>query len=174
MYISKKLVLIILTLLVFSTSVCATPINRHNAKKHAQTAVQASKAGDWDASRREWAKAVVNADLGNLEAGRRAVFYYEYGRSAGVTCSFDIAEEYLNKAYKLDAEIGGPSFLSLVELFRLNLDQKKYKEATEYFKKALPELEKVEAPKESPAEFSKLLDEYAIALQGINNTEEAS
>ena len=102
----------------------------------------------------------------------RAIFYFEYGRSAGVTCFFDIAEDYLNKAYKLDSKIGGPSFLSLVELFRLNLDQKKFQEAIDYFLKALPELERVNAPSESPAEFSKLLDEYAIALNATGNYEE--
>ena len=173
MYLNNILILLVLTLLIFSSQACATPMNRSNAMKHAQIAVQASSMGDWDSSRREWAKAVVNADLGNLEAPQRAVFYYEYGRSAGVTCFFDIAEDYLNKSYELDAEIGGPSVLSLVELFRLNLDQKKYKEAVEYFKKALPELEKLNAPKESPAEFSKLLEEYAIALKVINNKEES-
>ena len=63
--------------------------------------------------------------------------------------------------------------MSLVELFRLKLDQKKYQEAVDYFKKALPELEKADAPKKSPAEFANLLKEYSVALNGIGQIQEA-
>ena len=63
--------------------------------------------------------------------------------------------------------------MSLVELFRLNLDQRKYKEAAKYFKMALYDLEKTNAQNESPAEFFKLLEEYAVALNAIGNFEEA-
>jgi hypothetical protein len=75
----------ILLVLVFSQK-SANPINRHNAIKHAQPATQASNAGDWDLARREWAKAVVNADFGGLDSKKRAVFYYEYDfRSVALT-----------------------------------------------------------------------------------------
>jgi tetratricopeptide (TPR) repeat protein len=170
--IQSSLLILLLASLPFMSS-CAAAISRHNALLHAEAGQLASNANDWNTARREWAKAVVNSDLGKLDNSKKAVIYYEYGRAAGVTCFFDISEEYLNKAYSLDKETNGPAFMSLVELFRLNLDQKKYKKATEYFKKAVPELESVGAPTESPSEFSKLLDEYAIALKGIGNTQEA-
>ena len=98
MFTIKKLSLAMFLLLCFFSSGCitwATPINRYNATQHADAAFAASTTGDWDLARREWAKAVYNADLGNLEPEKRAVFYYEYGRSMGVNCFFDIAEEYL-------------------------------------------------------------------------------
>lgn len=172
MNIVKRLLLTIIILSVLVVMACAKPLNRHEALKHADFASLASTDERWDLVRREWAKAVLDADLGNLEPDQRAVFYYEYGRSLGITCYWSLAEQYLVKAYELDAEIGGPAYLSLIELFRLNLDQKKYKEATVYFKKALPELEKLNAPTESPEEFSKLLTEYSIALEGIGYIEE--
>jgi len=159
---------------LFITQACANPINRQNAAKHAQAGGHASASGDWDTARRHWAKAVKNGELGNIPEKHQAIFYYEYARAAGITCFFDISETYLKKAYELDKKISGPSFLSLVELFRLNLDQNKYNEAVTNFKKALPLLEEINAPSQSPAEFSKLLDEFAVALQGIGKKDEAN
>jgi len=158
---------------MISLPACAAPINRQSALNYAKAASLSNKSGDWDTARRQWARAVSNADLGKAEDSERAIYYYEYGRAAGVTCFFDIAEEYLNKSYALDAKIGGPAYLSLAELFRLNLDQKKYKEAVGYFRKALPEFEKINVSDESPAEFSKLLEEFSVALEGIGNIDEA-
>lgn len=169
----KRTLLFSLLFAIFVTQVSANPINRKNASKHAQAASHAAKSGDWDVARRHWAKAVKNGELGGIPEKHQAIFYYEYARAAGITCFFDISETYLIKAYELDKKIGGPTFLSLVELFRLNLDQKKYNEAVTYFKKALPVLEKINAPSQSPAEFSKLLDEYAVALEGVGKQEEA-
>lgn len=167
-----KKILLILAAVIFLSG-WAAPINRQNALDYAKVAESSSKSGDWDAARRQWARTVGNADLGGMDESTRAIYYYEYGRAAGVTCFFDIAEEYLNKAYELDKKIGGPTYLSLNELFRLNLDQKKYNEAVAYFRRALPELEKMNASNETPAEFSKLLEEFSIALDGIGNMEEA-
>jgi len=166
--------IILLAITTASLSSCAMPINQHLAREYAIAAHYSAQAGDWDAAGRQWARAVHNADLGFMKKDIRAVYYYEYGRATGVRCHFDIAEEYLNKAYVLDSQINGPAYMSLVELFRLNLDQKKYPEAIAYFKRALPELEKVKVPTESLMEFAKLLEEYAIALNAIGDTQEAA
>lgn len=164
----------ILLLFMLSVIGCvAAPINQHNAKSYAESGFMAIQSGDWKFARRQWGRAIYNADLGFMDKKERAVYYYEYGRTLGVTCAFDEAEEYLNKSYELDLQTGGPAFMSLVELFRLKLDQKRYQEAVDYFEKALPELEKVNAPEKSGIEFSKLLKEYAVALNGIGRLEEA-
>jgi len=152
---------------------CAMPINQHNARNYANSGFEAVQSDDWKFARRQWGRAVYNADLGFMDKRERAVYYYEYGRTLGVTCAFEEAEEYLSKAYELDLQTGGPVFMSLVELSRLNLDQKKYQEAVDYFKKALSELEEVNAPEKSPTDFSELLKEYAIALNGIGRLEDA-
>jgi len=168
----KRLLLITLLCTFLITQACANQINQRDSIKHAQAGGRAAASGGWDTARREWAQAVKNGELGGIPEKHQAVFYYEYGRTAGVTCFFDISGTYLNKAYELDKKIGGPTFLSLLELFRLKLVQKKYKEAVTYFETALPILEEVNAPSESPAEFSTLLDEYAVALENIGKVEE--
>jgi tetratricopeptide (TPR) repeat protein len=170
---SKRLLLVILLSVFSATQACANQINQRNAIQHAQAGGRAASSGDWDTARKEWAQAVKNGELGGIPEKHQAVFYYEYARAAGVTCHFDVAETYLNKAYELDKKIGGPYFLSLVELFRLNLDQKKYDIAVSHFEKALPVLEEINAPSQSPAEFAKLLDEYAMALDGTGKSDQA-
>lgn len=167
---SKTFSLVIMVVLLAG---CAAPINQYNANNYANSAHNYSKSGDWDMARRHWARAVHNSELGGMDKDVQAVYYYELGRASGVTCFYDKAEECLNKAYELDSKVGGPVHMSLVELFRLHLDQKKYSKAVSYFKKALPELEKVYSEKETPSEFAKLLEEYGVALNGIGNNQEA-
>lgn len=169
----KRSILPLLLCALFISQAWATPMNRENATKHANAGGNAAASGNWDTARKEWAQAVKNGELGNIPEQHQAIFYYEYARAAGVTCFFDISETYLNKAYELDKKIGGPYFLSLVELFRLNLDQEKYIVAIKYFKKVLPVLEEINAPTQSPAEFAKLLDEYSVALKSIGKNNEA-
>ncbi|GAB7562005.1 hypothetical protein LG202_00440 [Methylobacillus methanolivorans] len=64
----------------------------------------------------------MNANLGGVAPSTRAVLSSEYGRSLGATCFFNDATFYLNQAYDLDKQTGGPLYMSLVELARLNLD----------------------------------------------------
>lgn len=129
--------------------------------------------GDWDTARRAFARVTVNADLAELPAARRALAHYEYGRSLGVTCYFDRAEEELNTAYKLDKEAGQPLYLSLVELARLNLDQNKFSQAAAYFERAIPLLEADGVTKAAPIGYADILDEYASALVGVGRPAEA-
>lgn len=169
----KKIKFLVLTIIVVSFIGCAAPINQYNAINYANSAHNYSNSGDWDMARRHWARAAHNSELGGMDKDVQAVYYYELGRASGVTCFYDKAEEYLNKAYELDSKVGGPVHMSLVELFRLNLDQEKYNEAVSYFRRALPELEKIYSEREAPSEFLKLLEEYSVALDGNGNTQEA-
>ena len=59
---------------------CAAPINMRNADVHAQAGYSAQRNGDWDTARRQFAQAVVNADLGGAEAHGKAIVNYEYVR----------------------------------------------------------------------------------------------
>lgn len=161
-------------LLLLSLVGCASPINRKNAEIYTRQGTLAIALNDWQAARRAFAKAVVNAELGNVPPSTRAVLNYEYGRSLGVTCFFDDAEYYLEQAYKLDKETGGPIYLSLVELARLHLDQRNFATSTSYFKQALIELELFDIPETGPIGYADVLDETAIALAAINQTDEAS
>jgi len=138
------------------------------AAKFAQLGYNASVNGQWHKAREGWEQAVEHLELSNASARNRAVFYYEFGHAAGITCDFDIAEEFIEKSYQLEKTINGPYVLTLVELFRLYFDQKQYKLASIYFEAALPNLKAANAAETTPMRYSRLLDEYANALMQID------
>lgn len=86
----------------------ASPINRKNAEHYTRHGAIAIANNDWQTARKAFTRAVVNADLGGVTPSTRAVLSYEYGRSLGATCFFDDATFYLNQAYDLDKQTGGP------------------------------------------------------------------
>lgn len=150
------------------------PLNEQAVFAHAQAADAASARGDWNTARREWGQTVHAAEQIKLPPIALAVIYYEYGRAAGVTCRFKVAATYLNKAYQLDRRNDGPQYLALVELARLNLDRGKYALAVRYFEQAIPLLEHIGAPRQAPAEFARVLDEYAVGLRARGRTRAAA
>lgn len=165
--------LLIATLLL-SLIGCVSAIQKRNSDKYTLIGIQAQARGNWDGARRAYARAVVYAEQANLPAKNRAIRTYEYGRALGVTCFFDLAELELNSAYELDKQAGEPLYLSLTELGRLTLDQKKYQQASTYFERSLTEIDKVNAQQVAPIAYADILDEYAQALVGINRFEDAN
>lgn len=165
----------IIPLLIFSlfASACAPAINRKTFQITAEAGFESQQNGDWDAARRNFAKALLNAELGNETSETLSTLNYEYGRSLGVTCFYDKAEFYLKKSLELDLSTNGPDYMSLLELARLNLDQKKYKEAISYFEKLLPIYKEINAEKEAPYAVAEVLEEYAKALGKIGSIEKA-
>lgn len=137
------------------------------AAKYAQVGYSASISGQWHKARQGWEKAIEHLEQADVPDRNRAVFYYEFGHAAGITCHFEVAEEFIEKAYLLEKTINVPYVLSLVELFRLYFDQKHYKMASIYFEAALPDLISANAEKLTPARYTRLLDEYADALSNI-------
>ncbi|MFV2059603.1 MAG: hypothetical protein ACC653_02900 [Gammaproteobacteria bacterium] len=134
------------------------------AAKYAQLGYSASLKGQWHEARNGWEKAVEHLDLTDASDRNRAVFYYEFGHAAGITCDFEIAEEFIEKSYLLEKQINGPYVLTLVEMFRLYFDQKFYKMASIYFEAALPNLIAANAEENTPARYTRLLDEYSDTL----------
>lgn len=163
---------LILTLLLLAG--CVSAIQQKNAQRYTLIAAQAQASGDWDTARRAYARAVVNAGQAGLSPATRALLSYEYGRSLGVTCFFELAESELNLAYELDKEARQPLYLSLVELSRLSFDQGKFDVAASYYSRALIELDKVDAAHVSPAAYADVLNEYSIVLSKLGRVDKAS
>jgi len=163
----------IIVLVILAVTGCVSAINTTNARYHAVAATEAEKAGDWTVARKEWAKALVNAELAGSPVQQLAVFNYEYGRALGVQCFWDEAEKYLLKAYELDLQTGGPEYMSLTELSRLKYDQKEYIKATSYYERAIQAMEKAGASKKAPTDFADILDEYADGLRFANREADA-
>lgn len=152
---------------------CVSAIQERASFNYTYKGALAQAQGDWQAARRSYARAVINAEQANLSPGRRALLNYEYGRSLGVTCLFEKAEYELNLAYDLDKQAGAPLYLSLVELARLNLDQQKYAAAVVYYERAVPELDRADMAKKAPIAHADILDEYAVALSAIGRIADA-
>ncbi len=136
-------------------------------------AAAAEKRGDWDAARRLYATSFANKNLGQTSPRYRSVLHYEYGRSLGVTCFFKEAEHEFSLAHDLDKKTGGIFYLSLTELGRLSLAQKKYPEAVSYFERVLAELDPIITAKKSPAFYAGVLEDYASALAGAGRPKNA-
>jgi len=130
-----------LALLVVLTG-CASEIQKRNAERFTLIGMQAQAQGDWDTARRAYARAVVNGEQAKLPQRTLAVLTYEYGRSLGVSCFFDLAEAELNRAHELDRQAGNPLYLSLTELVRLTFDQQKFQAAIAYFERAIAEMDR--------------------------------
>jgi len=103
-----------------------------------------------------------------------AVLSYEYGRYSGAICDWNEAEKGLSEAYDIDSQNGGPAYMSLVELARMNLDRGQYDKAFEYFDRVMPDLEKRQLDTRDPLGYADLLDEYANSLEKIGKGESVS
>ena len=158
--------------LTLGLSGCVSAIKGEYASNYEQTGAMAQARGDWNAARRAYAIAVNNVVTSDPKTN--AIYHYEYGRSLGVTCSFVEAEHELSIAYEFDQRAGLPLYLSLVELARLNLDQRKFLQATQYFERALPEIDRAKAAENAPIAYADVLDEYASALSGAGRQQEAT
>lgn len=152
---------------------CANPINLKTSQNYTASGYQAIQAGEWFKARMAFGRAITNAELGGANAQTKAVLYYEYGRSSGVICDWAEAEKGLNQAYELDKQTGGPSYMSLYELARMNFDRKHYPEAFAYFSRVASEFTRIQADTRDPLGYAAFLDEYAITLKETGNTEEA-
>ena len=153
---------------------CVSAINEKVADNYSQVGAQAQARGDWDTARRAYARSANNVDLAGSSIQRRAIFHYEYGRSLGATCFFEEAERELNLSFELDKQGRQPLYLSLIELARLTLDQKKFAQSIAYFERAFPELDQANAAKDAPAAYADILDEYAAALVGAGRSDVAA
>lgn len=161
-----------LALLVVLTG-CASEIQKRNAERFTLIGMQAQAQGDWDTARRAYARAVVNGEQAKLPQRTLAVLTYEYGRSLGVSCFFDLAEAELNRAYELDRQAGNPLYLSLTELARLTFDQQKFQVAASYFARAIEKMDQGKVVETAPTAYADILAEYAIALAKVDRVTEA-
>lgn len=136
-------------------------------------AAAARQAGDWEEARRIYARAFDQINLDQADPRFKAMLHYEYGRALGVTCHFDEAERQLNLANDLDKHTGGVFYLSLTELARLNLDQRRFPQALSYLERVLAELDPLITARRVPVFYASLLDDYASALAGVGRGKDA-
>lgn len=160
-------------LLLLMVSGCASSINTHNANTYARNASLAAQQGDWDAARRMWAGAVVNSSLAHADKRYQAVMNYEYARSLGVTCFYDLAQQYFDKAYAMDKETNGPVYMSSFELARMYAAQRDNQKAAVYFSRAYHEGQAAGLEKHDPIGFADMIDDHAKVLSALGKASAA-
>ena len=171
----KQMVVILLASAALSG--CAKQYAQYRDKTAADSATAGAAAqakGNWADARADYADALADAQTAAWPETRLAQLHYEYGRSLGVTCAFEQAEHELNNALALETKSNHPFHAELIELGRLNLDQKKYPEAIGYFERALPELTKQDMIHTAPSTYADVLDDYALSLAGAKRLEDSA
>lgn len=128
---------------------------------------------NWRAACVAMSRAVKEAEERGLGPKTLVTLDYEYGRCLGVTGKFADAETCLLKALALDKQTGGPFYMDLTELARLNYDQAKYPEANAYFEQDLLEMDRQGLADSAPAGFIDVLGEYSVALRKTGHEFEA-
>lgn len=152
---------------------CVSSINLRNAEGHAQAGYAAQNRGDWEGAARQFAQAVVNADLGNGEPQGKATVNYEYGRAMAVLCKYEDAEKYLLRAKEFNEKSGISPFLPVYELGSLNVFQKKYSAAIPYFVELIPLMEREGLRSRAPLGVADAYEKYAISLEAVGRSAEA-
>ena len=148
-------------------------INLRNTEAHAQAGFAAEKRGDWDMARRQFAQAVVNADLGNAQPLAKAPVNYQYGRALGVVCSWEMAEKYLLRSKQFVEDAGQSPYLPVLELALLNEKQGRFEVAASHYAELLPLIDKEHLQAKFPLGVADIYDRYADALDATGRPAEA-
>lgn len=164
----------ILITLIISLTGCVSALNVRNAENHAQAGYAAQRSGNWDAARRQFAQAVVNADLGDADLSGKSIVNYEYGRALGVTCVYDEAEKYLIRSKTMKEQLNLSPYLALYELGLMNEKQGNYEASANYFAQLIPEMKKEGLQKKYPLGVADAYDRYASALEKTGKANEAA
>lgn len=137
-------------------------------QRYAKNGFSAAQRGDWDKAREGFGKAVESAEKSDATDRRTmAVLYFEYGRALGVSCQFEEANLYLERARAADEAAGGPVHMSLVELARLKRAEHAFEEAELHYRTVMPMLAKQSIPTVDPIGYAEFLEEYADVLRQI-------
>jgi tetratricopeptide (TPR) repeat protein len=160
----------IASLLAFLVSACTNPINLKTASMYAEGCRGFQAQNEWWKARRACGRAAVNAKLGGAPNQTIAILWYEYGRTSGAICDYAEAQRGFDEAMKLDQATGGPVYMSLLEMARLNSAQGKFIEAANYYEKFWLAVPKNLAEKEDPVGSAEALEEQAEAYRQIGNT----
>lgn len=153
---------------------CVSSINMRNAENHAQAGYSAQNRGDWKDAAREFAQAVVNADLGNADPEGKASVNYEYGRSLGVLCKYDEAAKYLLRGKQIQEKERIPAFLPIYEIGTLYVFQKKFSMAIPYFADLIPIIDREGLRNRAPLGVADAYEKFATSLEAVGRDDAAA
>jgi tetratricopeptide (TPR) repeat protein len=128
---------------------------------------------EWNLAQQAFAKAVRTGELAHASPQKMVNLYYEYGRTSGIICQYDLAELNLKKAYALDEQQQGPTATDLFELALMHKAAGKLPVSLAEFTRAKTLMDQSGVEKSSPAQYAGFLTAYAATLQLAGQDSEA-
>lgn len=171
-----KKIILLLSAATLALSGCVNTNSRTAQVDYADTYRQAYMAlqkDEWLTYKNLMRIVIDKSTVSNAPAEKRSIYWYEYGRASGVVCDWEDAEFSLNISNYLDAQSGGPAYMSLNELGRISVARKQYDRAVDYFTRGLQgyaEYQGKISSKENKTHLidSQILEEFAYALEQEN------
>ncbi len=174
---AKRVALLSLLIAMLAVTGCRNPVNAKTYDRYYQTGMLAERSGDLPVARRDYSRALWNAQAGWLGPKAEAYALYEWSRVTGYLGHYAEAEqgfrEVLTLVEKSNGAAGALRAPALCELARLLLDTRQYAAAAPVFEQAITALEKRQAQEQDPLAFAALLDDYAAALREQGSTARA-
>jgi tetratricopeptide (TPR) repeat protein len=146
-----------------------TNILNLTTQEYTKVCFGSAHSNDWMTASMFCGSGATNAEREAADPKVIAAFWHEHARASGAMCFYPKAKKTLEKSLELNKANNGSVYKDYFELARLHLDQKLYKEASNYF-----QLGTAATPKEivaqDPIGYAEALDEYGEALKQIGDT----
>jgi tetratricopeptide (TPR) repeat protein len=147
---------------------CTNPINAYTAQQYYEYGVQAENGGDLVLAQRNFSRAYVNAQIGNLGPKAEAYYLYELARVTGYAGAYaDSEKAFIDVLALIEKSKGQADKLrppTLSEYARLLHDTGRHAKAVPIYERAASELERVGIMNSDPLGFASLLDDYVGSL----------
>jgi tetratricopeptide (TPR) repeat protein len=165
---SAKSLLLVISGVAICSCAFVSSVNMKEAEIHYQAAHNYEAQGDFASAREQYWKAFVAARSGGAKPEVISMLAYEFGRITGYTCHLDESEEFLMESLRLEEGFSERNSrnkgIRYFELARLMYDQNRYKEAANFYSKALREVESKNSLEADPIAFAGVYEEYGDAL----------
>jgi tetratricopeptide (TPR) repeat protein len=162
-----------------STYAYGNPINRETSRRYFIDAEKAAAAGDLQAAKIGYSRALLNGRLGDIPPAVEAVVGQKLAQVLGNLCEREEAEKIFLEAIAAAEKAAGAesprTFPLRAELAQFTFDTDQFDKAVGYFEKAFSVGEVVLTEKQ-PVAMAQVLDDYATALERsgqANKAEEA-
>ncbi len=169
-------VLALLTSLLLSGCI-SNPVNDYTRARYYEAGEKAEMAGDLETARRDFGRAQINAQTGNLGPAKEAYACYEWSRVTGYLGRYAEAEKgYIEALALIDKANGQADRLRpplLCEYARMLRDSGQEPKAVPVYTRALSELEQIYIESVDPMGMAEFLDDYSQALRSAGATGQA-
>jgi tetratricopeptide (TPR) repeat protein len=147
---------------------CANPINQRTAENYYVAGERALAAGNLPLAKQNFARALVNVEIGHLGPAAEAQAASKLAQVLGNMCEYDDAEKAFLRALSAGETAFGANaprtLVTRVELAQFNFDVGQYEKAVLFFEKAFASGGSLIESRD-PIGYARLLDDYAIALR---------